>query len=555
MNEEIKFSIIKKSVLNLLLIGGIIGLLFLSFFSGQPKLFERVSALTITPSVTISSAYPPTDLTATAISDSRINLNWTAPTSGTIDYYKVYRGGFSVGSSTITSYSDTGLSALTTYTYNVSTVNLAGVEGPQSSPAEATTLAASTETEEEEGGGPSLPPAPPEINLDSLIINNGAKYTDSLDVVLKLSAKNAFQVAVSNSLDFSGIAWERYEETREWTLEQGEGEKIVYVKFRSEKGGVSKVISRSVTFDVTPPINISSFRAIPGDRQAILIWNNPPDKDFERVKIVGSTIFYPSSPLGGVPLYIGSGTSFTAVGLTNGVKYYYTAFSYDQAGNYSSGALVSVTPRRTTSPEEVPPEEVPPEEVPPEEVPPEEVPPEIEKLSFNDFDFWRGDNKIILEEGKEIEVEPGDILRISIDYDKLPEVLKSIMVTLRKKEESFSFLLMVNSEKTKYEAVFSAPEELGLYNLDLTIFDYGNKVFKKLSGFLKVIESEVISPTPVSSFRWYKNIRNWLYILFLIVIVIISSYFVRRLRKRKEKKKIGHKKEKLDNFFKKDIID
>jgi len=547
VNEEVKFSITKKSVSNLLLIGGIIGLLCLSFFSGQPKLFERVLALTITPSVTISSAYPPTDLTATAISDSQINLSWTAPTSGTVDYYKVYRGGFSVGSSTITSYSDTGLNALTTYTYNVSTVNLAGIEGPQSSPAEATTLAASTEEEEEEegGGGPSLPPAPPEINSDSLIINDGAEYTDFLDVVLKLSAKNAFQVAVSNGLDFSGVVWERYKESKKWTLEQEEGEKTVYVKFRSEKGGVSKVISKSITFDITPPINISSFRAIPGDRQAILIWDNPPDEDFKRVKIVGSTIFYPSSPLGGVPLYIGSGTSFTAVGLTNGVKYYYTAFSYDKAGNYSSGALVSVTPRRTT----------PPEEVPPEEVPPEEVPPEIEKLSFNDFDFWKGDNKIVLEEGKEIEVEPGDILRISIDYDKLPEVLKSIMVTLRKKEESFSFLLRVNSKKTKYEAVFSAPEEPGLYNLDLTIFDYGNKIFKKLSGFLKVIESEVISSTPVSSFRWYKNIRNWLYILLLIAIIIISSYFIWKLRKRKKKKKISHTKEKLDNFFKKDIID
>jgi len=547
VNEEVKFSITKKSVSNLLLIGGIIGLLCLSFFSGQPKLFERVLALTITPSVTISSAYPPTDLTATAISDSQINLSWTAPTSGTVDYYKVYRGGFSVGSSTITSYSDTGLNALTTYTYNVSTVNLAGIEGPQSSPAEATTLAASTEEEEEEegGGGPSLPPAPPEINSDSLIINDGAEYTDFLDVVLKLSAKNAFQVAVSNGLDFSGVVWERYKESKKWTLEQEEGEKTVYVKFRSEKGGVSKVISKSITFDITPPINISSFRAIPGDRQAILIWDNPPDEDFKRVKIVGSTIFYPSSPLGGVPLYIGSGTSFTAVGLTNGVKYYYTAFSYDKAGNYSSGALVSVTPRRTT----------PPEEVPPEEVPPEEVPPEIEKLSFNDFDFWKGDNKIVLEEGKEIEVEPGDILRISIDYDKLPEVLKSIMVTLRKKEESFSFLLRKKTKKTKYEAVFSATEEPGLYNLDLTIFDYGNKIFKKLSGFLKVIESEVISSTPVSSFRWYKNIRNWLYILLLIAIIIISSYFIWKLRKRKKKKKISHTKEKLDNFFKKDIID
>ncbi len=84
----------------------------------------------------------PTSLAATAASASRIDLSWTAasdPESG-VSSYNIYRDGVKVGTATGTSYSDTGLSASTSYSYQVSAVNGAALEGGLSNTASATTL-------------------------------------------------------------------------------------------------------------------------------------------------------------------------------------------------------------------------------------------------------------------------------------------------------------------------------------------------------------------------------------------------------------------------------
>lgn len=91
----------------------------------------------------------PTGLTATAVSSSQINLAWTAVTGAT--GYTVYRsasssGPFSsIGTTTTNSFSNTGLSASTTYHYRVTASN-AGGESAQSTTASATTQAAGVTT-------------------------------------------------------------------------------------------------------------------------------------------------------------------------------------------------------------------------------------------------------------------------------------------------------------------------------------------------------------------------------------------------------------------------
>ena len=89
-----------------------------------------------TPAVT---AFPstPTNLTATAVSSSQINLAWTASTNNT--GYKIYRGGTQIATATTNSYSNTGLTAGTSYSYAVSSYDAAGNNSQQSTPASATT--------------------------------------------------------------------------------------------------------------------------------------------------------------------------------------------------------------------------------------------------------------------------------------------------------------------------------------------------------------------------------------------------------------------------------
>ncbi|MFB3880069.1 MAG: S-layer homology domain-containing protein [Armatimonadota bacterium] len=87
----------------------------------------------------------PTNLTATAISSSRIDLAWTASTDNVgVAHYNVYRGSTLLAQPATTNWSNTGLSPGTSYQYHVTAVDAADNESGMSNVAYATTLAAAT---------------------------------------------------------------------------------------------------------------------------------------------------------------------------------------------------------------------------------------------------------------------------------------------------------------------------------------------------------------------------------------------------------------------------
>ncbi len=119
---------------------------------------------------------------------------------------------------------------------------------------------------------------------------------------------------------------------------------------RDAKGNESAVTDAAYTItppppgDTTPPGNVTSFTATPGDGTASLSWINPGDGDFAGVKILRKTGSYPANKDDGTEVYTGTGTAKTDTGLTNGTQYFYKAFAYDTAGNYASGAQATATP-------------------------------------------------------------------------------------------------------------------------------------------------------------------------------------------------------------------
>ncbi len=108
----------------------------------------------------------PANLSASPVSHSQIDLSWSAasdPESG-ISSYTIYRDGADIGSSTGTSFSDTGLTENTTYSYEVSATNGAGLEGPKTSAVTATTPGEPGDT----GGSGSL--------IANLTVASGKSY-------------------------------------------------------------------------------------------------------------------------------------------------------------------------------------------------------------------------------------------------------------------------------------------------------------------------------------------------------------------------------------------
>jgi hypothetical protein len=96
----------------------------------------------MTPGADTQAPSVPTDVTATTQTPTTIRVAWTASTDNVgVTGYKIYRNGGQVGTSATTSYTDTGLTPETEYTYKVSAYDAAGNNSSQSSPSEETTLA------------------------------------------------------------------------------------------------------------------------------------------------------------------------------------------------------------------------------------------------------------------------------------------------------------------------------------------------------------------------------------------------------------------------------
>lgn len=90
----------------------------------------------------------------------------------------------------------------------------------------------------------------------SITINRGDTITNDPDkvVVLKLRAKQAAFMMISNSPDFAGERWRAYSELNiNWALAGGDGLKTVYAKFKDEAGNETPVYSANILLDRTPP--------------------------------------------------------------------------------------------------------------------------------------------------------------------------------------------------------------------------------------------------------------------------------------------------------------
>ena len=67
-------------------------------------------------------------------------------------------------------------------------------------------------------------------------INTEAENTSLRDVTLTLSINGSTLMAVSNDPSFIDVSYEDYSPTKQWTLTEGNGTKVVYVKFRAANG-------------------------------------------------------------------------------------------------------------------------------------------------------------------------------------------------------------------------------------------------------------------------------------------------------------------------------
>jgi hypothetical protein len=96
--------------------------------------------------------------------------------------------------------------------------------------------------------------------------------------------------------------------------------------------------------DRTPPPDVTSLAAKPGDARITLSWSRPAGDDFDHVVITRT-----EARVGALAtqIYEGSGTSLVDRGVRNGLQYRYVVASVDRSGNSSAGVAVAAAPKRT----------------------------------------------------------------------------------------------------------------------------------------------------------------------------------------------------------------
>jgi chitodextrinase len=110
--------------------------------AGNTSIASAVASATTQAPPDTTPPSVPTGLTATAVSTTQINLAWTASTDNVgVTGYQIFRNGTQVGTPATTSFSDTGLTASTSYSYTVKATDSAGNVSAASTAASATTQA------------------------------------------------------------------------------------------------------------------------------------------------------------------------------------------------------------------------------------------------------------------------------------------------------------------------------------------------------------------------------------------------------------------------------
>ena len=99
-------------------------------------------------------------------------------------------------------------------------------------------------------------PSPPYDKM--LSINGGAATTNSVSVILTLSATDSGSGVTEMRLANEGEPWSdwmRYSTSKAWTLTSGDGEKRVWVEFRNGDGVGSTPVTDTIVLDTAPAVN------------------------------------------------------------------------------------------------------------------------------------------------------------------------------------------------------------------------------------------------------------------------------------------------------------
>jgi hypothetical protein len=492
----------------------------LAFFFSTLQISFAVGDTFTTRTLIGGDTTPPTvpgSFTATPIAQTQIDLSW-APSSDdwALAGYRVWRDDVNIATTTLTTYSDSGLTSSTTYLYYVTAYDTSSNQSASSSPVSTTTL--------------DVPVVLPPDSGDAQQYGSRLHPMDDMIVSFQvLPGKNAVKLLYeTSSYVRSSILWGEGESYELGSLLEDSYRKrhesyisellpntsysfrIVGEDAHGRTGEMYRGVFTTLPVDdIFPPSNVWNFTAIFENDDVVLSWINPDDTDFKKVRILRSELFYPYDEADGWVVYEGNGTQARDTGMKDGKRHFYTIFSYDELGNMSSGAVVFIDSGTTTT----------------DTI---DVTKNISGLSFEDITFVQ-DGDTLVHDGSRVLIDGSRQLTISIPYSRLPEHLKTILVRVqdaRDSQKTFEFLLRVNAEKTLYTGTLAPFGVAGDFPVTVAVFDYTTAQIGYTNGVL----ASSIRPIHTETGAGMSEVwPGWIYFLSTSLLLIILLLVRRRL--------------------------
>ncbi|OGY95676.1 MAG: hypothetical protein A2611_02750 [Candidatus Komeilibacteria bacterium RIFOXYD1_FULL_37_29] len=282
----------------------------------------------------IVSPSVPSNLSASPVSASQINLSWVTSTDNVgVTGYSIFRNGLQIANTTNTVFYNIGLTASTTYSYTIKAYDGAGNASAHSTSISATTLSATSDT--------TAPSAPTNLtanavsfaqislawntSTDNVAVTGYAIFRDNTEIANIIgSTFNDLGLTASTTYSYTVKAYD------------GAGN-------RSNFSNTASATTLATSTDNTAPSAPTNLTANPVSASQInLSWTTSTDN----VGVTGYSIFRNNTKIANVTT-----NTYHNTGLTASTTYSYTIKAYDGAGNTSANSNTATATTYTAPPD------------------------------------------------------------------------------------------------------------------------------------------------------------------------------------------------------------